>query len=224
MSTSNKAPKTVAAMPKVLAVADLNKAIDSVNAAASAIMNTYQEVGVQTLMHLKAHGDIGPVNRLMVGMPKGARRQAMGSWLLAYGALSINLNRDTAKLAPLSFDKTKKTDPEAALADAWFTHLPEKELSDIFDLQKAIHGLLVRAKGKTLVLHGKTMSVDHAVDTLKTLAAMAGETIEPDVKQLPNGTEAPKGAEVPKVDAAPVVAAVNKATRKRESAKDTAKA
>lgn len=175
--------KVIAAMPALLSVADLNKAIDNCIKSMTGIQAKVQTIGVQALMHLEKHGDIGPVNRLMVGMPTGMRRQALASWLLSYGALSINTGEDK-KTKVFNFDKAKKTNAEGANGDPWYNHLPaQNDVSNVFDLQKAIHGLLTRAKGKTIMLHGKTLSVEHAVDALKTLAALAGEDYKPDVDQ-----------------------------------------
>lgn len=179
--SNKKAPSTVAgALPAAMALADLNKAIDAVNKLAASVQSKYQEVGVQALMHLAKHGDVGPVNRLFLGMPKGVRKTAMGSWMLAHGSLQVNTQADTKKTSPLSFDKKKKTDPEAAMADPWFEHLPEKDISDIFDLQRAIHMILQKAKGKTIKLHGQTISADDATDRLKAMAALVGEDYKPD--------------------------------------------
>ena len=174
----------VAKLPKALALADLNKAIDGCIKQASTLADNIQEVGVQALMHLAAHGDVGPINRFFLGLSKGVRRQALGSWLLAHGSIEVNMDNGTRKTMPLKFTKAKKTNAEAAMADPWFNHQPEKDISEVFDLQKAIHGILQRAKGKTIQLHGKVMSVDHAADTLKALAAMAGEEgYKPEIHQ-----------------------------------------
>lgn len=182
--SNTKAPKvTGETLPKALALADLNKAIDACLKSANTLQQTLQTLGVQALMHLKAHGDVGPVNRMLVGFPKGLRRNAFGSWLMAHGALEVNTTPDTKKLMPVKYVKSKATNPEAAQADPWYSHLPEKGLDEVFDLQKAIHGILQRAKGKTITLHGKTMDEAHARDTLKALAGMAGETYEPEVNQ-----------------------------------------
>lgn len=198
MSTKQSSKATIKSdMPKVLVLADLNKAIDGLIKQVASVQVAIQTVGVQALMHLKAHGDNGPVNRLFIGLGKGVRKQALGSWLIAHGALEVNTAADTRKTMPLKYTKAKQTDPEAAMQDPWYEHLPEKDISDIFDLQKAIHGILQRAQGKTIQLHGKTMSVDHAADTLKALAAMAGEEgYKPDVKQLAPDTPAEAAAKV----------------------------
>lgn len=191
MSTAKKPSNAVAkVMPALLPVKELLTAIDKHNGTMSKAMDTYQQLGVQCLMHLDKSGDIGPANRLLSGMPSGIKRNSMGSWLLAYGALSVSQNTATRKEAPLAYAKDKKTRPEEAMADHWTNHLPEKELDDVFDLQKALHGLLQRAKGKTIQLNGRTMAVEEATKTLRIIADMAGEEgYTPEVKH-PQGVPA----------------------------------
>jgi len=197
-----KAPKNTGTMPALLAVADLNKAVDAIIKTAAGLQTRIQVVGVQALMHLGKTGDIGPINRLMVGLPKGVRRNALGSWFLAHGALEVNTDAGSRNTAPLKFAKSKKTDPEAAFAENWFDHLPEKPLDEVFDLQKAIHGLLQRAKGKTIMLHGQKVDASHAVDSLKALAAIAGEDYQPEVKNgAADHSDIVKPVKTPKVGA-----------------------
>ena len=167
--------KTIASMPEALSSADLVKAIDKVCKDSQTLQARIQVVGVQALMHLGAHGDIGPVNRLLVGLGKGTRRSALGSWLLAHGGLVVNDSMATRKTAPLKYSKDKQTSPEAALADPWFDHLPEKEISDVFDLQKAIHAILGKCAGKQIKVGGKVLGKDVASDALKALAVLGGE-------------------------------------------------
>lgn len=168
-------PKYIASMPEALASAELVKAIDKVCKLSQSLQDQIQVVGVQALMHLAAHGDVGPVNRLFVGLGKGTRRSALGSWLMAHGALVPNDSMDTRKTAPLKFSKDKATLPEAAMADPWFDHLPEKEITDVFDLQKAIHAILGKCAGKQIKVGGKVLDKDVAVDALKALAVLGGE-------------------------------------------------
>lgn len=138
--------------PALMLIGDLNKAIDSVNKRAAAIMNDYQNVGVQALMHLEAHGDVGAINRIIAGMPKGVKMNAMASWALAHGALEVNKDGATKKSMPLRFSKVKKESMkcaakvDAAIEDKWFTHLPEKAIDEVFDLSKALNALLARVK------------------------------------------------------------------------------
>jgi len=211
-------------LPKVLALADLNKAIDACIDQAASLSDAIQTVGVQALMHLGAHGDVGPINRFYLGLSKGVRRQALGSWLLAHGALEVNMDNGTRKTMPLKFSKAKKTNPEAALADPWYTHQPEKEISEVFDLQKAIHGLLVRAKGKTVTLHGKVLSVDHAADTLRALAAMAGEEgYKPEVHQDNPNVHLPGPSTTAPAEPAPAAQVADEASVSADTGKPASK-
>jgi len=151
----------------------LLKKIDTLNDKAKAIQSEYQAVGVECLQHLSDHGDIGPVNRLYVGMPKGTRKTAMASWLMAHGALKVNTDKGTKETSPMAFDKNKKTDPEAAKADPWQDHAPERDIADTFDLQVALKSLLNRAQGKHLLIGGKAAD-EEGMALLRMLATGAG--------------------------------------------------
>lgn len=175
MSKQSEKPVTTVVLPTLLSIAALNKAVDEVCKSAQDIQGKIGEVGVQALMHLAKTGDIGPANRLMVGLPKGLRRNALGSWLLTHGALEVNADAGTKKTAPLKFAKGKTTNALAAMADPWFSHQPEKPLDTVFDLQRAIHVMLARAKGKSIVMSGKPVDATKATDMLKSMAAMVGE-------------------------------------------------
>jgi hypothetical protein len=72
-------------------------------------MEEYQEVGLLCLQHLADHGDVGPCNRLQLGMPKGARKLAMGVWFLKHGALVPNTDQGTRDTMPLKFAKDRQT-------------------------------------------------------------------------------------------------------------------
>jgi hypothetical protein len=178
MSKQSNKPVTTVVLPTMLAIAALNKGIDDLCKDATSIQSRIGEVGIQCLMHLEANGDIGPANRLLVGLPKGVRRNALGSWMLTHGALSVNADAGTKKTAPVKFDKSKKTNVQAALADPWFSHQPEKPLDTVFDLQRAIHVMLTRAKGKTIMVHGKAVDPTIAGDMLKSMAALVGESFD----------------------------------------------
>lgn len=151
----------------------LVKAIDSVNGRAKRLMGDYQTVGVQALMHLKEHRDPVYVGRLVNGMPKGTKRNSMVSWLLAHGALKVNVDAGTKQILPLAFDKTKETNPEAALADPWTEHMPEKAIDSVFDLSKAVSAIIAKAKAEgvtSVKLGGKVLTPEQVEATLKTLS------------------------------------------------------
>lgn len=197
MATSVTKPAAVdvsngVALPALLGKAQLVKLVDSCIEAAKTVQGLIGDAGLQALMHLEKYGDVGMCNRLYVGLPKGVRKAALGSWMLAHGALRPNLDAGTKRTMPLMFDKSKVTNPAAAMAGAWFEHLPEKDVSDVFDLQKAISGLLAKAAGKSITLHGKIMDPAEANDMLKSFAASVGDTFKGEVK----GTVNPAHAEV----------------------------
>lgn len=172
-------------LPALKLIAAINKDIDTVIGLANDVQRMIGECGLQALMHLDKHGDIGPCNRLQVGLPKGVRRTALASWLLAHGSLKVNTDPGTRKTAPLAYDKSKKTDALAAMADPWFEHLPEKPLDEVFDLQRAIHMILQRAKGKPVTVHGKVLPAAVANDMLRGIGALVGETFEGEVATPP---------------------------------------
>jgi hypothetical protein len=163
-------------LPAIMVIGDLNKAIDSANKRAANLMQDYQNVGVQALMHLNEHGDIGPINRIIAGMPKGVKMNSMASWALAHGALEVNKDAATKKSMPLRYTKMKKTNVEAAAADPWFNHLPEKAIDEVFDLSKALASLISKAKAegvKQVKVGGVLLTAEDTANKLKALEAFA---------------------------------------------------
>lgn len=137
---------------KIVVVQDkdeLNKLILSITAAGKKLDANIQLAGVSALHHLKAHGDIGFINRLYLAMPKGSRKTALASWYLAHGSL-IPTTGEGKDQKPFSYTKDKETNVEAAMQDPWFSHKPDQNPDEAFDLQKAVHAIIKKASGKTL--------------------------------------------------------------------------
>ena len=155
-----------------------------------AMQDRITEWSIQALMHLEEHKDVATLNRFIVSMPKGYKRNSMASWFMAYGCVKVNQDKGTNRLSPLSYDKMKECKVEAGMADPWYMHLPEKAIDEVFDLQRAIHMLLQRAKGKPIIVHGKPLEQQVANDMLKAMGAMVGEVYEPE----PLAVEAVAGA------------------------------
>lgn len=158
-------------------VTELNKAIDQLNGDASKLQDRYQAVGFQCLQHLDASGDVGPVNRLLVGMPKGQRRLAMATWMVKYAKLQPNPAKDMVKTMPLAFAKGKENDLEGAAAEKWWDTLQERSIDTVFDLQVAIKSLLNRCKGKTLMIGGESRPHE-AEAILRSMAAGVGLPVD----------------------------------------------
>ena len=105
-----------------------------------------QTLGLAILGHIEQHGDVTIANRLLTGMPKGTKRNAMAEWLLAFGKLQLNDNKAAAATSPLAYAKDKITNIAGAAQKPWFDFQPEKEIAEMFDIQKAVTGLLQRAE------------------------------------------------------------------------------
>ena len=148
-------------------IAELNKAIASIKTHGAKLDKMIQTTGVEVLEHFAMYKDNGVVNRLFLALPNGARKNALASWLLAYGALKPNTEKATKAEQPFVYDREKQTDPVAAAADMWYDHKPEKAVDEVFDLQKAVRAILSKAAKAPTLAHGD-------YNTLKALAASVG--------------------------------------------------
>lgn len=157
-------------------ISEINKAIDTIARSGAKLDALIQETGVDVLTHFAEHKDTGVVNRFFLAMPKGARKTAMVSWLLAYCAVSANADKANKATSPFIYDREKHTNPAAAAEDMWFNHKPDNAPDQVFDLQKAVRALLAKAAKAT------TTNTNH--EQLAALAAAAGIP-ESDVPTLP---------------------------------------
>lgn len=146
---------------------EINKAIEHIRAQGAAFDQLVQETAGDVLVHFAQHKDTGLVNRLYLALPKGSRKSAMASWMLAYCAVSVNPDKAKAKEQPFVYDKTKETKPEAGALDPWYNHKPEPEVPEVFDLQKAVAALLKKAAAAQRLEHGN-------YDALVAVAVAAG--------------------------------------------------
>lgn len=160
--------------------AALGKLIDSIKKAGAKLDADIQSAGLGSLHQLSAHGDIGYCNRLYNALSKGARKAAMTSWLLAYGSLTANTDSATKVEKPFVYTKDKATNVDGATADPWYDHKADPAPAEVFDMQKAIEGIIKKAKGKTLA-HGELLTglqalvaMSVSVDAHNPLAVTAG--------------------------------------------------
>lgn len=132
--------------------ADLDKAIDSIVRRGSKLQDEIQVVGLSLLAHIDQHSNPTQLNRLLVQLPKGLRRNALAEWAAAHGKLSINQG-DDKKDKPLVFDAKKSTNLVKAESMHWTTFQPEKDIDQVFDFGKMLAALLNKA-GKAKNLEG----------------------------------------------------------------------
>jgi hypothetical protein len=126
---------------------DLYSAIDKFAKQGKTWADQGHKLAVATLEHLvKSHGDVGAVNRLYLAMPAGSKSTALVSWFLTYGAVVANVDKDSKGEKPFVFAKDKVTNVAGGRADPWYNHKPEPAPDMEFDVQKALAGILQKAK------------------------------------------------------------------------------
>lgn len=154
-------------MSKFADLSALNKEIAAIKVAGAKLDDRIQNAGVAVLEHFAVNKDTGLVNRLYDALPRGARKTAFVSWLLAHCAVIANADPKTKEAQPFVYAKDKTTNAEAAAADPWYNHKPDPKPDDVFDLQKAVKALLARA-AKAKTIKGGTL------ESLKALAVAGG--------------------------------------------------
>lgn len=125
---------------------EINKAIDSVQRRGKKLDDDIQHTGLSCLNHIEQHGDVTLLCRLYNVMPKGARRNALAQWALAFGKVQVNADKDTKKDLPFTYNKAGGTDLAGASESPWYTFKPEKELSEEFDFATKLQALLTQAR------------------------------------------------------------------------------
>lgn len=168
----------------------LNKEIGEIKVAGAKLDARIQEAGVAVAIHFAQHKDTGLVNRLYLALPRGARKTAMASWLLAHFAVVANEGKNKVEM-PFLFAKDKATNWEAAEADMWYDHKPEPTPDTVFDLQKMVRALILKASKADTIKGGDRTK-------LLALAAVAGIPAE-DVPMFGD----PVAAQAPTEEVAP---------------------
>lgn len=122
---------------------ELGKRADGIKASGAKLDREIHTVACSALAHLSANGDVGMVNRVYVNMPKGSRKAALSSWLLAHGSLVANTEKNK-KEKPFAFTKDKATNVDAGMLDPWFDHKKDAAPDEVFDLQAAFKTFMAR--------------------------------------------------------------------------------
>jgi hypothetical protein len=131
--------------------AKIDALIKAIAKAGAKLDRDIQEAGLSALQALHDHGNIGYVNQLYNALPKGARKAALSSWYMSYGQIVANTEGDK-KDKPFKYTKDKAaTNVEGAMADPWYNHKPDQNPDEVFDLRKAVEGIIKKAQGKNLV-------------------------------------------------------------------------
>lgn len=151
-------------------IKQLNSKIKLIRTNGAKLDALIQEVAVGCIEHAAAHGDVRPANQLWEAMPNGARRNALGMYLVQYGAIRINTGKDKDQ-ARFKFQKDFETDITAARAVMWYSFKPEKDLAEEFNLHVKLQSLL-KAYNKALSDGQAIKATPDEIQVLESLAAV----------------------------------------------------
>lgn len=128
--------------------AAIDTAIKSIALRGKRLDHDIHVTGTSCIQHIELHGDVTLLNRLVLALPKGARKTAFVEWALAFGKVQV-LDKGNAKDADaiargdiFKFDKTKTTKLEDAIAKAWYEFKPEGDILDHFDVNAVVAQLM----------------------------------------------------------------------------------
>ena len=128
-------------------VAELNKAIDTWGRQGQKWAKDGHMLAMSALTILGTSGDVGPVNRLYLAMPKGTKSSAMAEWMLTFGKL-VPTEGDNSKTKPFSYAKDKAMDLAGAEKKPWYEFKPEPTVLECFDVTVALRQFLKTATDK----------------------------------------------------------------------------
>ena len=150
-------------------IKQLNSKIKLIRTNGAKLDALIQEAALGCIEHAAEHGDVRPSNQLWDAMPNGSRRNALGMYLVQYGAMRVNTGKDKEQ-ARFKFQKDFKTDITAARAVQWYSFKPEKDLAEEFNLSAKLQGLL-KAYNKALSDGQSIKATPDEIQVLKSLAA-----------------------------------------------------
>lgn len=141
----------------------IQKAIKSIAVRGAKLDNDIHVAGVSCLQQIADHSNTTLLNELVVALPKGARKTAFVEWALSFGAVRV-LDKgneadqaDIAKGRVFKLDRTKETNIQGAIDNAWYNFKPEGDVLDHFDVNAVVAQLmkkLQKAKKQGLKLEG----------------------------------------------------------------------
>ena len=150
-------------------IKQLNSKIKLIQTNGAKLDALIQEAAIGCIEHAAEHGDVRPANQLWDAMPNGARRNALGMYLVEYGAIRINTGKDK-EAARFKFQKDFETDVTAARAVMWYSFKPEKDLAEEFNLSGRLQGVL-KAYNKALSDGQAIRATPDEIQVLESLAA-----------------------------------------------------
>ena len=150
-------------------IKDLSSKIKLIKTNGAKLDALIQDAAIGCIEHAAEHGDVRPANQLWDAMPNGSRRNALGMYLVEYGAIRINTGKDKDQ-ARFKFKKDTETDLTAARAVMWYSLKVEKDLAEEFNLSGKLQSLL-KAYNKALSDGQAIKATPDEIQVLTSLAA-----------------------------------------------------
>lgn len=144
MTTATKAPtfKT-----KLIEGSDkIGVAIEAIRKTGKKLDDMIQVCGMSVLAHCDKHNNVDVLENLWGAMPQGSRKKALMDWVLKYGKVIANMDKDGKVIAdkPFLFNRKGTTDLLGAENEPWFACAPEK-LDAPLDFMKSMEAFFSRA-------------------------------------------------------------------------------
>lgn len=143
-------------------------AIKSIEGRGSKLDGDIQLTGLSVLAHIEQHKEVSLFCKLYAAMPKGSRANALVAWAKACGMVAVNMDKETSKTIPFTFNKEGKTDLARATKEPWFTFRKEAAPREAFSIEAtiaALHDLLAKQ-----IKAGKVDAHDRRVELLLAIS------------------------------------------------------
>ncbi len=161
---------------------ELDKAITAWGAKGKKWANEGHHLAMSAITLMSKANDIGPMNRLLLAMPKGTKVKSMKEWMLAFAPLIENEGESAAD-KPLIYTKDKAFNLVDAAKNPWFNFSPEAATDPVVDLLKLTMAVIKKAKsGKEGVqlVHAEMLSKLEALAEEFTTAEEVSEETDPE--------------------------------------------
>lgn len=144
------APVIKLSIPVDATAAVVNKLISSIQGRSKKLDVDMHSAACASLNHVTLHGDPTLLNRLLNGLSKSTRRNAMVVWALKFGQVILNPDSATKAERPLVYSKEVKANIAGAIAEPFYSMQNIKEGGDAWLYMDFIGNVL-----KTLERHAK---------------------------------------------------------------------
>lgn len=136
---TTKAPKQVE-LKLITGAAAITKAIDSIAGRMKKLETEIHTVAVSCLDHAAKHGDVTLMQRLVAGLGRSQRKNALLQWCLDFGPFAMaDGNKE------LVYAKRAHVDVDKAMAKPFWDHVQEAKFVP-FDMAAELDRLLSKAK------------------------------------------------------------------------------